>query len=71
MSPETLLSLNGEVIVAVRAKDEYDIRDLVRIKKIIAGVAPFHEDYDLNKDGVVDETDELILRKFLLGVGTI
>lgn len=33
MSPETLLALTGEVIVAVRAKDIYDIRDLVRMKK--------------------------------------
>lgn len=68
MSPETLLAMTGEVIVAVRAKDIYDVRDLVRMKKISAGLEPYHEDYDLNKDGVVDETDLSILRKILLGV---
>ena len=68
MSPETLLAMTGEVIVAVRAKDIYDVRDLVRMKKISAGLEPYHEDYDLNKDGVVDETDLSILKKFLLGV---
>ena len=67
MSPETLLAMTGDVIVAVRAKDMYDIRDLVRMKKISAGMEPYHEDYDLNKDGVVDETDLSILRKILLG----
>lgn len=67
MSPETLLAMTGEVIVAVRAKDIYDVRDLVRIKKIASGLEPYHEDYDLNKDGVVDETDVTILRKILFG----
>jgi len=68
MTPEQLLTLNGDVIVAVRAKDEYDIRDLVRIKKIIAGIEPYHEDYDLNKDGVIDENDVIILKRKLLGI---
>ena len=67
MSPETLLALTGEVIVAVRAKDIYDIRDLVRMKKIALGIEPYNEDYDLNKDGVVDESDLTILKKILLG----
>ena len=67
MSPETLLALTGEVIVAVRAKDIYDVRDLVRMKKIASGIEPYNEDYDLNKDGVVDESDLTILRKILLG----
>lgn len=67
MSPETLLAMTGEVVVAVRAKDMYDVRDLVRMKKISAGMEPYHEDYDLNKDGVVDDADIAILRKILLG----
>lgn len=66
MTPEVLLSLTGDVMVAVRAKDEYDIRDLVRVKKIVAGLLLYHEDYDFNKDGVIDEADETWLRKFLL-----
>lgn len=66
MTPEVLLSLTGDVMVAVRAKDIYDVRDLVRVKQIAAGLLPYHEDYDFNKDGVVDEADVTWLRKFLL-----
>lgn len=66
MTPEVLLSITGDVMVAVRAKDEYDIRDFVRVKKIVEGLLPYHEDYDFNKDGVVDEADETWLRRFLM-----
>ena len=66
MSPECLLALSGEVIIAVRARDLYDVRDLVRAKKIVAGELPYNIDYDFNNDGIVDEADELILRKKLL-----
>lgn len=70
MSPEILLSLSGEVLIAVRAKDEYDIRDFIRIKKIIVGDSDYNSDYDLNNDGVIDESDAIILKKHLLGIGT-
>jgi len=66
MTPEVLLSLTGDVMVAVRAKDIYDVLDLVRVKKIASGLLPYHEDYDFNKDGVVDEADVTWLRKFIL-----
>lgn len=67
MTPETLLALTGDVIVAVRAKDKYDLRDLVRISRIIAGLEPYHEDFDLNKDGVIDETDRDLMNSILHG----
>lgn len=66
MTPESLLTMTGDVLVCVRAKDEYDAGHLVRMKKIAAGILPYHEDYDLNKDGVVDEQDLTALRKILL-----
>jgi hypothetical protein len=67
MTPETLLALTGDVIVAVRAKDKYDLRDLVKIAQIIAGQLPYHEDWDLNKDGVIDETDQTLMQNILFG----
>lgn len=67
MTPETLLALTGDVIIAVRAKNQYDLRDLVRISKIIAGQLPYHEDWDLNKDGVIDETDLNLMNSILNG----
>ncbi|MEE1046105.1 MAG: hypothetical protein U0M60_01640 [Clostridia bacterium] len=67
MTPETLLALTGDVIVAVRAKDKYDLRDLVTIARIAAGMEPYHEDYDLNKDGVIDDTDLSLMQGILYG----
>lgn len=67
MTPETLLALTGDVIIAVRAKDKYDLRDLVRIARISAGMEPYHEDWDLNKDGVIDETDLNLMNSILNG----
>ena len=67
MTPETLLALTGDVIVSVRAKDKYDLRDLVRIARIAAGIEPYHEDYDLNKDGVIDEKDITLMQNILNG----
>lgn len=67
MTPETLLALTGDVIVAVRAKDKYDLRDLVRIARISAGMEPYHEDWDLNKDGVIDEKDITLMQNILNG----
>lgn len=68
MTPETLLTLTGDVLVCVRAADEYSVINLVHMKKIVAGMLPYDADYDLNNDGVVDDKDITILRKKLLGV---
>lgn len=68
MTPEALLTLTGDVLVCVRAADEWNILNLVRMKKMVAGIIPPEDDYDLNKDGVVDDADVLALRKILLGV---
>ena len=69
MTPETLLALTGDVIVAVKAKDKYNLKDLVQIAQIIAGMLPYHEDWDLNKDGVIDEADLSLMQEILLGQG--
>lgn len=67
MTPETLLALTGDVIVAVKAKNKYDLRDLTKIVQIISGKLPYHEDWDLNKDGVIDETDLNLMNSILNG----
>ncbi len=66
MTPEVFMSLRGDVMIAVRAKDEYNIRDLVHIKKIKSGMLPYHVDYDFNNDGVIDDTDLTLMRSKLL-----
>ena len=68
MTPETLLALTGDVIVAVKARDKYDLRDLLKISRIIAGLEPYHVDWDLNKDGVIDEKDKNLMQNILLGL---
>ena len=63
----------------VKQKDKHDIEQYVQIlrlvimspemplsERIAAGLLPYHEDYDFNKDGVVDEADVTWLRKFIL-----
>ena len=45
-----------------------DVRDLVRLKKFLAGILPVIGDYaDYNKDGVVDAADLVTLRKIIIG----
>lgn len=46
----------------------YDIRHLVRQKKIVAGQSDYDETVDLNCDGVVDDADLVLMKKLLLGV---
>lgn len=54
----------------VNGDGELDIRDLVRLKKIVSGEAKPAEGTtaDLNGDGNVDASDLVILRKMLLGI---
>ena len=66
MSPETLLAMTGEVIVAVRAKDIYDVRDLVRIKKITADEYEDIYSGDITGEGKTDSNDIVILKQLLL-----
>lgn len=68
MTNETLLSLKGDIFVGVKSNVNIDVRTLVRIKKIIAGVAEFDAEYDLNDDGVIDEADLTLCRKMLLNM---
>lgn len=48
-------------------QDVYDIRHLVRQKKIIAGQSEYDETVDLNCDGVIDDADLILMKKLLLG----
>ena len=66
MTPESLLTMTGDVLICVRAKDKYDVLDLVRAKKIASGILPYHADYDFNNDGVVDDNDVNFLRRYIL-----
>ena len=66
MTPESLLTMTGDVLICVRAKDKYDAGDLVRAKKIASGILPYHADYDFNNDGVVDDNDVKFLRNYIL-----
>lgn len=43
-----------------------DIRAMIRIKKYIDGLTPVDEDYDLDADGAVTDTDEAIIRRWLM-----
>lgn len=43
-----------------------DIRAMIRIKKYIDGLTPVDEDYDLDADGAVTDTDEAIVRRWLM-----
>ena len=67
MTPETLLTLTGDVLVCVRAADKWSATHLVLMKNIAAGKLPYNADFDFNKDGVVDDVDVTTLRKILLG----
>ena len=48
-------------------QDVYDIRHLVRQKKIIVGESPYDETVDLNCDAVIDNADLILMKKLLLG----
>ena len=46
----------------------YDIRDLVRQKKIAESQANYQSDLDFNGDGRIDSTDIVMMKKLLLGI---
>ena len=45
----------------------YDIRDLIRQKKIAESQANYQSDLDFNGDGRIDSTDIVMMKKLLLG----
>lgn len=67
MSKNSLLSAQGSFLVGVDVDkaNELDVLDLVRAKKAAAGLiqAPI---YDMNADGVVDDTDISLIKQKLL-----
>jgi hypothetical protein len=67
MAKNSLFSAQGSFLVGVDVdkKNEVDVIDLVRAKKAAAGLIDAPR-YDMNGDGVVDETDILSIRKKIL-----
>lgn len=73
-TPDYLLSNHNMLIgvntVSIPDDDEeqtlYDIRHLVRVKKICIGDMEYQEELDLNCDGIIDEADEVLMKKLLL-----
>ena len=62
---EALMSLKGNFIVGVLAALKFTLKDCVRVKKAVeAGV--YDESYDMNGDGILDQTDiDLVEEKAL------
>lgn len=48
-----------------------DIKDLIRLKKYLAGIAELETDPDLNGDGAVDSCDLAEMRKILIGAASL
>ena len=69
----TLIGVNTTIPVPDPGDDPdsgvYDIITLVRMKKIAAGLDGYVYDeyYDLNCDGVIDDADIKLMRRYLLG----
>ena len=62
----TLMSLKGNLVVGVKTTSVFQMVDLVRIKKAIAeGI--YDQSYDMNNDGILDNTDYEILSNIVLG----
>lgn len=60
-----LMSLKGNLIIGVKTTPDFKIMDLVRIKKaIIDGV--YDKSYDMNNDGILDQTDCNLLRDIVM-----
>ncbi|MBR2489191.1 MAG: leucine-rich repeat protein, partial [Clostridia bacterium] len=59
----------GEIVYDVNGDGSTDIRDLIRLKKIMAGVEKENRESDINFDGVLTSVDLGLLRKmFIVGV---
>ena len=60
---EALMSLKGNFIVGVLTTSNFTLRDVVRVKKAVEN-GVYDESYDLNGDGVLDQTDiDLVTQK--------
>lgn len=62
---EALMSLKGNFIVGVLTTMQFTLGDVVRVKKAVdAGI--YDEGYDMNSDGILDQTDiDLVTDKAL------
>lgn len=59
----------GEIVYDVNGDGFTDIRDLVRLKKIMAGAEEENRECDVNFDGVLSSIDLGVLRKmFIVGI---
>jgi len=65
MNKNSLFSMQGSVMLGVNIDDLYNITDLIRAKKVMAGVV-VDLSYDFNGNGVVDDDDIATLRSILI-----
>lgn len=64
----TISNINWTDVSVEKPKPRnYDIRDLVRQKKIAESQANYQSDLDFNGDGRIDSTDIVMMKKLLLG----
>ena len=70
MSKNALLSAQGSFLVGVDVDkaNEYDIIDLVRAKKMSAGLIEDAPRFDFDNDGDVDNADVQKMKRIMLGV---
>lgn len=60
-----LMSLKGNLIIGVKTTHEFNMVDLVRIKKaLVNGV--YDRAYDMNNDGVLTQEDYTILENIVM-----
>ena len=69
MNNNALFSLQNSLVIGVEPEvaNKLTLKNLVRAKKAQAGIIEAPR-YDMNSDGIIDETDITIIRKNLLGI---
>lgn len=62
-----LIALKGNLILGVKTVKFSSMKDLVRLEKVIkSGI--YDESYDMNSDGVLDDTDVALLTNYILDI---
>ena len=59
-----LMALEGNFVVGVQTDAEFTMVDLVRLKKAIKG-GYYDKSYDMNEDGILDNTDIELLQNII------
>ena len=60
-----LMALEGNLVVGVKTNSTFSMTDLVRLKKDIKN-GIYDKSYDMNGDGILDNSDVEILQKIIL-----